>query len=210
MEDGSLKTPTPPRLPINALAISSSNSYCELLDPFDGLYYCADMPCAPPRSDVTFSDDPLRMMRAVRFACQLEFDIDPQAFEAMANNKDRLRIVSGERIADELQKMMATRRPSVGFRLLEASGLLELILPELVALKGVETKEGIGHKDNFAHTLLVLDNVCDKNDNVWLRCRLAARCRQTGQQTLRQQNGLDLPQPQFPGWKKWCPRSSGG
>ena len=172
VEDGTLEDDQLRRdFTVNALAISlHPDSYGELLDPFDGLEDMRNMLLRTPLDpDITFSDDPLRMMRAVRFACQLEFDIDNRAFEAMATNKERLRIVSGERIADELQKMMATRRPSVGFRLLESSGLLELILPELVALKGVETKEGIGHKDNFAHTLLVLDNVCDKSDNVWLR-----------------------------------------
>lgn len=172
VEDGTLEDDQRRRdFTVNALAISlNPDDYGELVDPFYGLEDMRDMILRTPLDpDLTFSDDPLRMMRAVRFACQLEFDIDPEAFEAMTRNKDRIRIVSGERISDELQKMMATRRPSTGFRLLEASGLLEIILPELVALKGAETKEGIGHKENFTHTLMVLDNVCDKSDNVWLR-----------------------------------------
>lgn len=172
VEDGTLEDDQNRRdFTINALAISLNGStFGDLVDPFDGLEDMRDMVLRTPLDpDITFSDDPLRMMRAVRFACQLDFDIDPVAFDAMERNNDRMAIVSAERIADELQKMMASRQPSMGFRLLDACGLLNLILPEVAALKGVETKEGIGHKDNFNHSLLVLDKVCQQTSNVWLR-----------------------------------------
>lgn len=172
VEDGTLEDDQNRRdFTINALAISLNGAtFGEVIDPFDGLEDLRDMVLRTPLDpDITFSDDPLRMMRAIRFACQLEFDIDSVAFEALERNKERITIISAERIADELQKMMASRQPSMGFRLLDACGLLNLILPEVAALKGVETKEGIGHKDNFAHSLLVLDKVCQHSDNVWLR-----------------------------------------
>jgi len=172
VEDGTLEDDQNRRdFTINALAISLNGAtFGEVIDPFNGMEDMRNMVLRTPLSpDITFSDDPLRMMRAVRFACQLEFDIDPLAFEALERNKERITIVSSERIVDELQKMMASRQPSIGFRLLDACGLLNLILPEVAALKGVETKEGIGHKDNFAHSLLVLDKVCQQSDNVWLR-----------------------------------------
>lgn len=156
---------------INALAICiNSDRFGEVVDPFEGLEDMRDMILRTPLDpDITFSDDPLRMMRAVRFACQLDFDIIPEAFEAISRNAERIKIVSGERIVDELNKMMATRKPSVGFRLLDNCGILKIILPEVCLLKGAETKDGVGHKDNFSHTLAVLDNLALKTDNLWLR-----------------------------------------
>ena len=123
----------------------------------------------PLDPDTTFSDDPLRMMRAVRFASQLGFFIDPNTFDAMTRNRERIGIISKERIADELNKIVLSPKPSIGFELLDKCGLLELIFPELCALKGVETKEGIGHKDNFAHTLMVLDRLSRTTNDLWLR-----------------------------------------
>jgi len=172
VEDGTLEDDQRRRdFTVNALAIClNKERFGELVDPFDGLDDMRDMLLRTPLDpDVTFSDDPLRMMRAVRFACQLEFDIVPEAFEAMERNKDRMSIISAERTAEELNKMMASRKPSIGFRLLDACGILPLILPEVDQLKGIETKDGIGHKDNFNHTLLVLDNLCAVSDNLWLR-----------------------------------------
>ncbi len=156
---------------INALAWSlNKDSYGELLDSFGGMKDLEECiirtPCDP---DVTFSDDPLRMMRAVRFATQLGFDIAPETFDAIERNKERIRIVSRERIATELHKIMASPVPSIGFELLELTGLLPLIFPELHALKGVDVVGGRAHKDNFKHTLKVLDNVARKSDNIWLR-----------------------------------------
>lgn len=156
---------------INAMAFClNKERYGELLDPFGGLddidRYTLRTPSDP---DVTFGDDPLRMMRAVRFAAQLGFFIDSETFEAMERNKERISIISQERIRDELNKIILSPKPSVGFELLDCCGLLKLIFPELSALKGVETKEGIGHKDNFAHTLMVLDKLCRTSDNLWLR-----------------------------------------
>lgn len=156
---------------VNALAVSlNRESFGKLFDPLRGREDLGRKLLRTPLDpDATFSDDPLRMLRAIRFACQLDFDIFPETFDAIIRNKERLKIISGERIADELHKMMASRQPSVGFRLLEISGLLEIILPEMMALKGVETKDGVGHKDNFSHTLQVLDNLAKVSDNVWLR-----------------------------------------
>ncbi len=156
---------------INALAISlNNNNFGELTDPFDGLgdlkHKIIRTPLDP---DITFSDDPLRMLRAVRFACRLDFNILPETEEAIARNAKRMEIVSKERIVDELNKIMATAKPSRGWMLLEKTGLLNLILPQLVKLKGVEIKEGKGHKDNFLHTMQVLDNVAAVSDNIWLR-----------------------------------------
>ncbi len=156
---------------INALAWSlNRDTYGELLDSFGGMKDLEECiirtPCDP---DVTFSDDPLRMMRAVRFATQLGFDIAPETFEAIERNRERIRIVSRERIATELHKIMASPAPSIGFELLELTGLLPLIFPELHALKGVDVVGGRAHKDNFKHTLKVLDNVARKSDNIWLR-----------------------------------------
>ena len=172
VEDGTLEDDQKRRdFTINALAIClNKDQFGELVDPFFGLEDLRDMLLRTPLDpDATFSDDPLRMLRAIRFACQLDFDIVPEAFEAMERNKDRIAIISGERIVDELHKMMASRKPSIGFRMLDVCGLLDLILPEISALKGAETKDGVGHKDNFTHTLQVLDSVAQTSDNIWLR-----------------------------------------
>ena len=148
----------------------NSDRYGELLDPFDGMQDLADLIIRTPLDpDVTFSDDPLRMMRAVRFASQLGFDLYPDTFDALERNKERIKIVSKERVTDELNKIVMSPKPSVGFTLLDKTGILDIIFPELTDLKGVETKDGVGHKDNFYHTLMVLDNVSRKTDNLWLR-----------------------------------------
>ncbi len=156
---------------INALAWSlNSASFGELVDPFNGMYDMEDCiirtPCDP---DITFSDDPLRMMRAVRFATQLGFDIDDETFEAIKRNKSRIDIVSQERIITELNKIILSPRPSIGFELLELTGLLELIFPEMHKLTGVDKVGKYAHKDNFKHTLKVLDNVAMKSTDLWLR-----------------------------------------
>jgi len=156
---------------INAMAWSlNDGDFGALVDPFDGmgdLERCLiRTPCDP---DVTFSDDPLRMMRAVRFAAQLGFDIWPETFDAIVRNRERISIVSQERVTTELNKIVAAPRPSMGFELLDATGLLELIFPELSALKGFETRGGKAYKDNFIHTLKVLDNLAMKTDDLWLR-----------------------------------------
>jgi poly(A) polymerase len=156
---------------VNALAIClNKNRFGELLDPFNGLYDLKHgILRTPLNPDVTFSDDPLRMMRGIRFSTQLGFSLEQKTYDAIANNKQRIEIISKERIAEELNKIMLANRPSIGFLLLEKLGLLEIIFPELYALKGVETKEGKGHKDNFAHTLLVLDKLSENTNNLWLR-----------------------------------------
>ena len=144
--------------------------YGELLDPFDGmgdLERCIIR--TPLDPDITFSDDPLRMMRAIRFATQLGFNIDGETFDAIVRNRERIGIITKERIAEELHKIMLSRRPSEGWLLLDKTGLLPLIFPELAALKGIEVKEGRGHKDVFLHTLKVLDNLAQTSDNLWLR-----------------------------------------
>lgn len=172
VEDGTLEDDQNRRdFTINALALCLNKAhYGALVDPFGGLEDMENLRIVTPLDpDVTFSDDPLRMMRAVRFASQLGFFIDPDTFDAIERNKARIEIISKERIADELNKIILSPKPSVGFELLDRSGLLELIFPELCALKGVETKEGIGHKDNFAHTLMVLDRLSRTSDNLWLR-----------------------------------------
>ena len=156
---------------INAMAWSlNGDTFGELVDPFGGmddLEACIiRTPCDP---DVTFSDDPLRMMRAVRFASQLGFDIDPETFEAIRRNRERIRIVSRERIIVELNKIVLSPVPSIGFGLLEMTGLLELIFPEMHRLKGVDRVGKHAHKDNFLHTLKVLDNVARRSDDLWLR-----------------------------------------
>jgi len=172
VEDGTLEEDLNRRdFTINAMAIRiNKEGFGDLVDPFNGLDDLENLRIRTPLNpDITFSDDPLRMMRAIRFASQLGFFIVPETFEAIERNKNRLEIVSKERIIDELNKIILSPAPSVGFELLEQTGLLEIILPELTALKGVETKEGIGHKDNFSHTLKVLDNLAKTSDNLWLR-----------------------------------------
>jgi poly(A) polymerase len=142
----------------------------ELLDPFNGLQDLEDRIIRTPLgTDITFSDEPLRMMRAVRFASQLGFDIYPDTFDAIKRNRERINIVSMERVADELNKIILSPKPSVGFILLEKTGLLDIIFPEFTALKGAETKDGVGHKDNYYHTLIVLDNIAKQTDDLWLR-----------------------------------------
>ncbi|NLZ94901.1 MAG: HD domain-containing protein [Bacteroidales bacterium] len=156
---------------INALALClNKKRYGELVDPFDGLQDMEKLAIRTPLDpDITFSDDPLRMMRAIRFATQLGFDILPDTFDAIVRNKKRIEIISKERIVDELNKIIMSPKPSIGFVLLEKTGLLGIILPELLALKGAETKDGVGHKDNFIHTLIVLDNISKTTDKLWLR-----------------------------------------
>ncbi|MDE6010159.1 MAG: CCA tRNA nucleotidyltransferase [Muribaculaceae bacterium] len=172
VEDGTLDDDMRRRdFTINAMAICvNSGRFGRLLDPFGGV---ADLGRrlirTPLDPDITFSDDPLRMMRAIRFATQLGFFIDPATFEAIKRNAGRIRIISKERINDELGKIIRSPKPSTGFKLLDMAGLLEIIFPELRALKGVETHEGRGHKDNFLHTLKVLDNLAEKSDDEWLR-----------------------------------------
>lgn len=172
VEDGTLQEDQDRRdFTINAMAIClNSARYGELLDPFDGigdLERCIIR--TPLNPDITFSDDPLRMMRAIRFATQLGFNLHPDTFDAIRRNASRLEIITRERIAEELNKIMMSRRPSEGWLLLDKTGLLPLVLPELVALKGVEVKDGKGHKDVFLHTLKVLDNLSDSSDKLWLR-----------------------------------------
>ena len=172
VEDGTLDDDQRRRdFTINAMAIClNKERYGELLDPFDGI---GDMGRriirTPLDPDITFSDDPLRMMRAIRFATQLDFDIYPETFEAIRRNAKRINIITRERIAEELMKIMHSSNPSRGWMLLDQCDLLPLIFPELAALKGVETVNGRGHKDNFMHTLQVLDNVAQSSDDVWLR-----------------------------------------
>ena len=172
VEDGTLEDDQNRRdFTINALAICLNQArYGELVDPFGGLDDLREKNIRTPLNpDVTFSDDPLRMMRAIRFATQLKFYIDDDTFESLCRMKDRIAIISRERIADELNKILLSPQPSRGFIDLERSGLLELIFPELAALQGVETKNGRAHKDNFYHTLEVVDNVARTSDNLWLR-----------------------------------------
>jgi poly(A) polymerase len=156
---------------INTLAIGlHKNQYGQLIDPFEGLSDIKNKIIRTPLSpDITFSDDPLRMLRAIRFAAQLDFEIEKETLEAIHRNRERTGILSRERITDELNKILMSPKPSEGFRILEDTGLLELVFPELHALKGVEDQEGIRHKDNFDHTIKVLDNISRKSDNLWLR-----------------------------------------
>lgn len=155
---------------INALAISlNGNSYGEILDHFNGIDDIENRIIRTPLDpDQTFSDDPLRMIRAIRFASQLNFTIEQKTFKSIHRNRERIEIVSKERIIEEVNKIILSDRPSTGFLLLDQSGLLELILPDLFRLKGIETKNGLSHKDNFTHTLQVLDNVSRKSNNLWL------------------------------------------
>jgi len=172
VENGSLEDDQNRRdFTINALAVSlNSDSFGEILDPFGGLHHLEQKliktPLAPDR---TFSDDPLRMMRGIRFSTQLNFNIELETLESIARNKNRLKIVSAERITTELNKILLSPKPSIGFKKLFNTGLLEIFLPEMTALYGVETRNGRSHKDNFYHTLEVVDNLSEKTDNLWLR-----------------------------------------
>lgn len=172
VEDGTLEDDQNRRdFTINAMALALNQyNFGELLDPFDGL---ADLDKqiirTPLEPGITYSDDPLRMMRAIRFATQLHFTIELQSLQAITENKDRIKIVSKERIVDELNKILMSSKPSLGFKLMHQTGLLSLILPELTALQGIEEIEGQRHKDNFWHTLEVVDNIAETTDNLWLR-----------------------------------------
>lgn len=172
VEDGTLEDDQNRRdFTINAMAIDlGSSNYGTLIDPFGGLDDIQTKTIRTPLDpDITFSDDPLRMMRAIRFAAQLGFTITDQCLNAIQRNAHRITIVSGERVTDELNLIIASEVPSIGFRLMDETGLLEIIFPEFCELKGTETIEGKGHKDNFYHTLAVLDNVARTSDDLWLR-----------------------------------------
>ncbi len=172
VEDGTLQDDQLRRdFTINAMAISLNKAnYGELIDPFGGVAHLEEKLIKTPLGpDITFSDDPLRMMRAIRFASQLNFDIEADTFEAINRNKDRLKIVSMERITDELNKIILAPVPSYGFKLLFQGGLLKEFFPEMIALHGVEYQDNKAHKDNFYHTLQVLDNVSKMSTDLWLR-----------------------------------------
>lgn len=172
VEDGTIQDDQNRRdFTINTLAFGlNADNFGRLIDPFNGMEDLRNMIIRTPLDpDVTFSDDPLRMIRAIRFAAQLHFDILPQTFDAIRRNRERIKIVSKERITTEIEKIILSPKPSVGFLLLDNAGLLELVFPEMHRLKGVEQIRGHGHKDNFIHTLKVLDNLSEKSDNLWLR-----------------------------------------
>jgi tRNA nucleotidyltransferase/poly(A) polymerase len=172
VEDGTLKDDQDRRdLTINAMGIGLNRAnFGQLIDPFDGLGDIERQTIRTPLDpDKTFSDDPLRMMRAIRFATQLGFKIDEETFEGIVKNKERISIISQERITEELNKIIMSPVPSIGFEYLYHTGLLELVFPEMQALHGIETINGFSHKDNFFHTLQVLDNLCHLSDDLWLR-----------------------------------------
>lgn len=172
VEDGTLEDDQNRRdFTINALAICLNHDrFGELVDPFDGVYDMEDGIIRTPLDpDITFSDDPLRMLRCIRFATQLNFYIEDETFDALARNAERIKIISGERVMEELNKIMATPTPSKGFVDLHRCGLLQILMPELTNLDIVETRNGKKHKNNFYHTLEVLDNVARHSDNIWLR-----------------------------------------
>jgi poly(A) polymerase len=171
VEDGTLQDDQLRRdFTINAMAISlNRETYGQLIDPFDGIKDMEQLTIRTPLDpNVTFSDDPLRMMRAVRFATQLGYSIADDTFEAITRNRERIEIISKERITEEIHKIILSPRPSFGFLLLEKSGLLELVFPELAALRGVEKQGKFAHKDNFLHSIQVLDNICPHTGNLWL------------------------------------------
>ncbi len=172
VEDGTLQDDQNRRdFTINAMAVAlNEKNFGELLDPFDGLFDIQrHIIRTPLNPDITFSDDPLRMLRCIRFATQLDFSILPETFEAIQRNCERIKIISQERVTEEMNKMLLAKRPSVALQLLDRSGLLRIIFPEFVALKGVESVGEKSHKDNFLHTLQVLDNVAIKSDKLFLR-----------------------------------------
>ncbi|MVN20992.1 CCA tRNA nucleotidyltransferase [Mucilaginibacter arboris] len=172
VEDGTLEDDQNRRdFTINAMAIAlNKENFGELLDPFNGIQDLKNKLIRTPLDpSVTFSDDPLRMMRAIRFASQLGFTIDPAALEAIKSNRERIKIISGERITDELNKIISSKKPSVGFTYLFDTGLLQIIFPQMSALQGIDYINGKGHKDNFYHTLQVLDNIAENTTDLWLR-----------------------------------------
>ena len=172
VENGTLKDDQERRdFTINAMAFSlNSDNFGDLVDPFNGVADLENKLLKTPLDpDITYSDDPLRMMRAIRFATQLNFEIESESLSSIAKNKDRINIISGERIVDELNKILSSEKPSIGFLHLFQTGLLDLILPELTALNNVEEVEGHTHKNNFYHTLEVVDNICPNTEDVWLR-----------------------------------------
>lgn len=172
VEDGTLEDDQNRRdFTINAMAVGlNKENFGKLVDPFDGINDLGKGIIRTPLDpNITFSDDPLRMLRAIRFSTQLHFDIQTETLQSISKNAERIKIISAERIIDELNKIILAPKPSIGFRLLEETGLLKLIFPELQDLKGVERVNGIGHKDNFYHTIEVLDRIAPNTDNLWLR-----------------------------------------